>query len=1163
MLLHGIDWPSEIIEAIENDNLVVFAGAGVSKSNPAHLPLFNELAKQMVGKEIPANENADVFLGKAQASGIDIQAACREIIGQADTHNSIHSALISLFAQQSAKIATTNFDLLFESAAAEKAMDLQVFHAPALPIGSDFTGIVHLHGSIYKCSNRMVLSDADFGRAYLTEGWARRFVVQLFEKYTVLFVGYSHNDSIMQYLARGLAEFANTKRFALSLPKELESWKHRGIEPIKYESHEILPTAIEKFAKQLSGGKLCIKRRFREILSKENPPLDMDDVSFLEEYLKNGKGVDYFVDYAKPEKYIDWLYDRGLFDAFWQKNNKLNDSELKLANWLFNVPKDNKTFFELCAKKFNYGGIVLNDKVLETLSRWLAYDYSKEMSDTDFSKWISLLISSNGNNVIVRQYIWDIFFENVGKRNDDAIFLLFDFLTTRFLTLQKHWHDENKMMASFTFDIQDGELHYRGETLFEFARRNALKTLNLLIHKIEAMYLHEAAWGNYIIFRIDRNAIEPHKQNHTFGKTEHLLLDMAREALDRLLVTNHALADSMVCILTASSVKILNRLGIYGVWKSTYTCPDKKFSWLIEHGYIDNFDINHEAFETLKSIYSLISVANKQILFDIADETLKANSEKYTLRHVISVVYGLLNFNPACVETKIFYEKLLVRCPDFNKTEYSGMLVTVMQSDSVKYRGKSAKEFLDEMSIEEAVALLNTIDAKNTPSWDNSFYGFSWAVAENFEYSIKVADFIVTKPYECTKIWAHLFFEWAKAKLTKEQTKRVVGFAVAKGVCEQGNGQEIAKFLCEYSQNEDKSELLPVALTWRASLMVWRIALNDKAKNEIGDDLFDTAVKHPAGMLISFWLDILNRATKAKEKRSIPAVFRRRFEDVLQAEGLSGQCARAILGTNLKFLFWFDRAWFEQAILLFLCDDKNIKSLDVWNGFFQNATWGDDLLLCIHEPLQGAIVKVLNEGEKAYRDLDYLFADILLDSQYDKNIELVDIFLTNAEVEDIYRFLFAVWSSFKDNKEINTDIIWRNRLRPLVEKIKIGKIKSFDKRSLFMFGKIALYLNETFPNAVQILCGLKCSGTNNENNGFFYDLEKQNITRHHGEYLKLIAYLLPDDVGDSSMFGHCDRIIKITESLFLVAKDTDSLRVVCEKLVRCGNVEIISKYLEE
>ena len=62
----------------------------------------------------------------------------------------------------------------------------------------------------------MVLTDADFGRAYLTEGWARRFLVELFRQFTVLFVGYGHNDTVMNYLARALPESDVAKRFALT-----------------------------------------------------------------------------------------------------------------------------------------------------------------------------------------------------------------------------------------------------------------------------------------------------------------------------------------------------------------------------------------------------------------------------------------------------------------------------------------------------------------------------------------------------------------------------------------------------------------------------------------------------------------------------------------------------------------------------------------------------------------------------------------------------------------------------------------------------------------------------------------------------------------------------------------------------------------------------------
>jgi hypothetical protein len=65
-----------------------------------------------------------------------------------------------------------------------------------------------------------VLTDEDFGRAYLTEGWAREFLQRLFAEFTTLFVGYSHNDLPVEYLARGMSGKPIAPRFALTATGE-------------------------------------------------------------------------------------------------------------------------------------------------------------------------------------------------------------------------------------------------------------------------------------------------------------------------------------------------------------------------------------------------------------------------------------------------------------------------------------------------------------------------------------------------------------------------------------------------------------------------------------------------------------------------------------------------------------------------------------------------------------------------------------------------------------------------------------------------------------------------------------------------------------------------------------------------------------------------------
>ena len=51
----------------------------------------------------------------------------------------------------------------------------------------------------------LIPTSADFGRAYLTERWASRFVTELFQYFNVLFIGYSINDPVLAYMLDALA----------------------------------------------------------------------------------------------------------------------------------------------------------------------------------------------------------------------------------------------------------------------------------------------------------------------------------------------------------------------------------------------------------------------------------------------------------------------------------------------------------------------------------------------------------------------------------------------------------------------------------------------------------------------------------------------------------------------------------------------------------------------------------------------------------------------------------------------------------------------------------------------------------------------------------------------------------------------------------------------
>lgn len=89
---------------------------------------------------------------------------------------------------------TTNFDLLFETGSGNEHLKRHIPPAfPDLNFGSEIGGITYLHGRLddsAAATHSYVLSSADFGRAYLSEGWATNFIRNLLERYTVVLVGY-------------------------------------------------------------------------------------------------------------------------------------------------------------------------------------------------------------------------------------------------------------------------------------------------------------------------------------------------------------------------------------------------------------------------------------------------------------------------------------------------------------------------------------------------------------------------------------------------------------------------------------------------------------------------------------------------------------------------------------------------------------------------------------------------------------------------------------------------------------------------------------------------------------------------------------------------------------------------------------------------------------
>src|SRR5206468_459070 len=123
------------------------------------------------GREPKKSEPLDRFLGQLQHKEAKVhELAARHIQSRGQQHNVLHEYLLQLFVSPDrVRLVTTNFDQLFESAARSLWGSVpEVFRAPALPLGRSALGLLYLHG-IATIPDSLVLTDMDFGRAYLTD----------------------------------------------------------------------------------------------------------------------------------------------------------------------------------------------------------------------------------------------------------------------------------------------------------------------------------------------------------------------------------------------------------------------------------------------------------------------------------------------------------------------------------------------------------------------------------------------------------------------------------------------------------------------------------------------------------------------------------------------------------------------------------------------------------------------------------------------------------------------------------------------------------------------------------------------------------------------------------------------------------------------------------
>jgi len=311
---NGPEIPERLLQAHEDGNVVFFCGAGISI--PADLPGFASLTRSLFDAEglipSPIEERAikhcqydqaiALLEDKVQGKRAAVRKHLHALLTPTNTQAMpTHKAILTLAHDKNGccRLVTTNFDRLFEQAAADLKLQLSSCCAPTLPVPKHkwTGGLVYLHGLLPESDtadlNDLVLSSGDFGLAYLTERWASRFVGELFRNFTVVFVGYSVGDPVLRYMMDALAAdrlmgetspapFAFTDFPRGKQSETIDEWKAKHVTPIlykRYKRHHYLHKTLGEWASAYRDGISGKERTIEQFGSLPPPKISTDYVT--------------------------------------------------------------------------------------------------------------------------------------------------------------------------------------------------------------------------------------------------------------------------------------------------------------------------------------------------------------------------------------------------------------------------------------------------------------------------------------------------------------------------------------------------------------------------------------------------------------------------------------------------------------------------------------------------------------------------------------------------------------------------------------------------------------------------------------------------------------------------------------------------------------------
>ncbi|MGI8612726.1 MAG: SIR2 family protein [Nocardioidaceae bacterium] len=1149
MLLGDVQIPESLLSAQEAGRLVIFTGAGISVAEPSGLPGFLGLTKLIastVKSELDPDtvdwrDKLDTFMGVLDDDdAVDVHQLVRGIVSTpASLPNANHRALAQIASTSTARVVTTNYDLHLEAALSEVGTTHNVYRAPALPLGQDFDGLVYLHGTADDIPRHLIITDRDFGRAYLRDAWAARFLERMFSSYTVLFVGYSHTDIVMKYLGLGLGR--NSERYALTTNPRDPIWRRLRVTAIGYtkgEAHEGLTKCLTAWAELGDMGLLEHRQRIKDLVSEPADPTP-SELSYLQESIQRDDRVRFFTEFARDKYWLLWANQQKVFQGLFNRSNAGGDVTDQLAIWFASVfaVGDEDVSDEAWTVLAERGG-VLGTSAWNAVGREL-HAYNGERP-ARVRRWMQLLIEQEHTGCVTD--FLDYAFDWVDLAEDPELVL----------DLLAHLMSP-KVVASPGFRTANLEVETRGgihwlddawqKVFFPALDRVAIDILTVAEGALRRHFRLQAKVRNskHDSFNYRRKSIR-HDHEHTYRQPIDAIIDAARDSLDAMWEQDVAYANLVVSRWIASPYPLLRRLAVHAVATSPAT-PDFRVALVLAHALTTDRATEPETFH-------LLGFAAKDADSGLVDQLVIAyapTSDELPDQYRAFTALEWLERN-GVMNTSLTTALDAIRTahPDFTPEAFPGQKMGVQFSWVAPNPPLSPAEF-DDLLIgdpAEAVAFILSFEdgylpQSGKPSREDAIATLSETVQLRAGAGLRLWPELAQHP----QLQAAVMGAWGHAT-DSEDLEAILDTLLGANL--HGQLPEMGQFFLHAARAPD-AHWEQFEGTGNLMDRVWDACATEE-EFESGNDWATDTINTTVGLLFDFWFEWFRRrwAAAGDGWQGLPDSDRLFLERALTDHTKRGAHALTQIAGRLHFLDAADTSWCRQALLP-LGDWSNPDiATPFWWGVLSFARWNSGL---VDDGLLGGLIETSRHltqfGDDQVRRWAGFVGSIAVRCESTSAATWVQTLAATAREGDRIHWIEAVQHELEDLDENGRTAVWNDWLAAFWLSRTQSHPYVLNHAEATAFATLTPFVPPTQFSAAVDLVTAKPAGLTTRSD-LVRDMSEDLITSQHTEVGRFLTHLM---LHTATPFYGGYTLRPLLEKLITMPGDSDALR---EAALRLG-----------